>query len=282
MDTFYDRNGAVDALEDLAAGRREALSKRLDSSVIHMADIKVEELKIAETGQQRRSWRLCLGDEYDGVSDEIVVRIQGILTKNNLVPKNAQTCGARKVMFLSQRAEICGMGTATFNEAMSKIASVTEYFEQHLAGAELSSITETESTEGRLFVASNRLFTNKTDAPTEQDTEFQNGVDPLNVLQKLKNNDLIHAPDNIVKYFKRVDDKGKVTYEESVPGAYRPGDIVELQVSFVAIKTAGNKVKVTTRLQAVTLLTNEYTKAEGRKRQSRSPDSRRQSLGGQT
>ncbi|KAJ6522935.1 hypothetical protein DFH09DRAFT_1330302 [Mycena vulgaris] len=251
MDTFYDRHGAVDALEALAAVRRESLSKRLDSSVIHMADISVDKLKIAETGQQRKSWRLCIGNEDDGVSDEIVVRIQGILTKNNLVPKNAQTCGRGKAMFLSQQAEICGMGTTIFNESMLKIAAVTDYFDQHLSGAELGSIAEVDSSDGRLFSACNRFFTSKSDAPSEQDTEFQNGVDPLNVLRKLKANDLIHAPDNIVN---------KVFYDESVPGAFRPGDIVELQVSFVALKTAGNKVKVTTRLQAVTLLTNEFTK----------------------
>ncbi|KAJ7448104.1 hypothetical protein FB451DRAFT_979998, partial [Mycena latifolia] len=150
----------------------------------------VDKLTIIQSGQQRKDWRLCLSSAEDDVSDEVVVRIQGILTKNNLVPRNAQT----------RHAEICGMGTRTFEESLNQIPAVVDIFEQHLAGAELGSIAEADSAGGRLFVASNRLFTIRSDAPTEQDNRFQSGVDPLNILQKLKSNQLIHAPENIVRF----------------------------------------------------------------------------------
>ncbi|KAJ7077790.1 hypothetical protein C8R44DRAFT_654912, partial [Mycena epipterygia] len=52
-----------------------------------------------------------------------------------------------------------------------------------------------------------------------------------------------------------------VVYLEFVPGGFKIGDIVELQISFVTIPAAMNRVKATIRLQAVTLLSNKYSKA---------------------
>jgi hypothetical protein len=56
-------------------------------------------------------------------------------------------------------------------------------------------------------------------------------------------------------------DRSKVRYEDTIPGAFKVGDIVEIQVSFVGVFTAQNEVKVTSRLQAVTLLDTTFTKA---------------------
>ncbi|KAJ7169023.1 hypothetical protein C8R46DRAFT_1034145 [Mycena filopes] len=121
---------------------------------------------------------------------------------------------------------------------------------------------------GTIFSANNRLFTLKVDAPTEQGTEFQPGVDPVGILERLKTRDMFHGPDNIVKYFKLVvDEETKETkYAAAVPGTFRVGDLVEMQASFVAIMTAQNQIKVTTRLHALTLLETSFTKAADKKR----------------
>ncbi|KAJ7030580.1 hypothetical protein C8F04DRAFT_1186619 [Mycena alexandri] len=83
---------------------------------------------------------------------------------------------------------------------------------------------------GPVLSASNRVFTSKDEAPTDQDNDFAEGLDPIGMLAKLKTSNLIHAPENIVQYF-----DGKVRYNVTVPG-------------------------ITTRLQAVTLLDSEFTK----------------------
>jgi hypothetical protein len=51
----------------------------------------------------------------------------------------------------------------------------------------------------------------------------------------------------------------KYEYQEFIPGGFRIGDIVEMQVCFVGV-TVKNTVKITTRLQALTLLDNSFTK----------------------
>ncbi|KAJ7705912.1 hypothetical protein B0H16DRAFT_1746992 [Mycena metata] len=90
----------------------------------------------------------------------------------------------------------------------------------------------------------------------------------MGVLARLKTGDLIHAPENIVNYFKRTQDSESnvVKYEQHVPGGFHIGDLVEMQISFVAITTGPNKVKITTRLQALTLLQNRYSKDAALKR----------------
>lgn len=46
----------------------------------------------------------------------------------------------------------------------------------------------------------------------------------------------------------------------TIPGIFRDGDVVELQISFIAIQMRDNRVKITQRLQAVTLLSNTFTR----------------------
>ncbi|KAJ7758175.1 hypothetical protein DFH07DRAFT_1025030 [Mycena maculata] len=251
----------AEALEQMAATRRHAMSKRTNGCIAHMADIEVDNLAVIEMGETRRNWRLCTRKEEDEVSDEIIARIQGVLTKNNLVPRNVHSCSQHKAQFLSQSVEISGLRTATFGEAISKISTVHDRFGEHLGGTTMLDIPSFDTGVGPVFSASNRLFTLKSDCPTEQDVEFHEGIDTLGLLNRLKSGELIHAPENMVKFFKRVKhvDDG-YEYAPFVPGGFKIGDIVELQVTFVALASRMNKVKLTSRLQAVTLLDNTFAK----------------------
>ncbi|KAJ6481343.1 hypothetical protein C8R47DRAFT_1218505 [Mycena vitilis] len=265
MDLFYNTDDAAAALELLAGDRRKALSARNDGKVMHLGDVDENLISISETFQGRRSWRLCSKEGEDDVRDEVVLRIQGVLTKNNLsfTHVSSFSCPRAKAQFLSQHAEICGLGTATFKDAMEKVSAINDMFSQQLAGVEMIPMGGRVGDTTDTFSSSNRVFTSKVDVPTEQDNEFQPGVDPLKLLAKMKNGELIHAPDNIVTYFKRAPSKGNNahTYEEYIPGGFKIGDIVEMQVCFVAVASARNSVKVTARLQALTLLDAQFSKA---------------------
>ncbi|KAJ7114865.1 hypothetical protein C8R44DRAFT_880931 [Mycena epipterygia] len=280
MDEFFDHKGAgeftkfqimqrltcvaAETLEEFASTRRYALGQRDEVSVMHLADIEVDSLNVTEMGAVRKNWRLCVPKTEDDVTDEAVIKVQGVVTRANLVPKNINACPIAKVIHLSQHVEICGLDTVTFDAAMLKVDEVYERFQEHLAGADIPAARAcSPSIIGKVFNASNRIFTFKSDAPTEQHSEFQFGVDALKKLDKLriKTKTVIHAPDNIVKYYQRATDRhDNVRYLGSIPGAFKPGDVVELEVSFVAMKAEQNSVKVTTRLHSVTMLSNEYSK----------------------
>ncbi|KAJ7229637.1 hypothetical protein C8J57DRAFT_1534392 [Mycena rebaudengoi] len=265
MDKFYDLKAAANKLEEISKGRRAALAARASPVIQHLSDIDVEMLQVAEAGAQKKNWRLCVAEIEPGVLDEVVLRIQGVLTKNNLVPKNVNSIPQRKRQFLGQHTEICGVNTGTFDACIRNMANINEKFEQHLCSITAASTAETTGLFGKLFSASNCLFTLRSEAPTGQDTDFQLGVDPLGLLNQLKTADMIHSPENMVKYYKMCETaNGKISYEETVPGVFKAGDIVEMQVSFVAILNAQKAVKVTNRLQALTLLNHEFTKASRR------------------
>ncbi|KAJ7734603.1 hypothetical protein B0H16DRAFT_1731670 [Mycena metata] len=249
MDRFYDKELAAERLEELASQRRQVLSVRVNSSAIHMADMEAS-LHLHK----------CEFNE-DNVSDEMVAHVQGVLTKNNLVPKNTRLCPSHKAAFLSQSAEISGLNTMTFAEAMGNLSIIGQKFGEHLPGVD---VTNGDGFSGlsTTFSASNRIFTSRGEAPHEQDNAFHEGLDPLGHMAKLKNGELIHAPENMVKYYKRIQRKGTncFGYEEHLPGGFKIGDIVEMQVSFVAIASGHSKVKVTSRLQAMTLLDHTFAK----------------------
>ncbi|KAJ7114755.1 hypothetical protein C8R44DRAFT_629792 [Mycena epipterygia] len=115
------------------------------------------------------------------------------------------------------------------------------------------------SADGVVFSASNRLFTRRSEAPTEQDNSFEPGVDPVQRFAKLKGTELIHAPENMVKYYRLKGNANHDKYQAIVPGTFQPGDVVEMQVAFVAIMSE-KKIKITKRLQALTLLDDSFTK----------------------
>ncbi|KAJ7631399.1 hypothetical protein DFH06DRAFT_1337810 [Mycena polygramma] len=262
MDVFYNTDSAAATLETISAERRETLKKRNDGRVMHLGDVDENRIAISEAFQGRRSWRMCTKENDEEVKDEVVMRLQGILTKNNLVPKNVASCPRAKAQFLSQHAEICGLGTDTFKDAMEKVGTINDLFAQQLAGVEIIPMGDRVGDTADAFASSNRIFTSKVDVPTEQDNDFQPGVDPMKLLEKMKSGELIHAPDNIVTYFKRTKADGNqaFTYEEFIPGGFKIGDIVEMQVCFVAMASARNAVKVTARLQALTLLDDQFSK----------------------
>ncbi|KAJ7891582.1 hypothetical protein B0H14DRAFT_2560641 [Mycena olivaceomarginata] len=256
MDKYYELRDATTALEDTITARRSALqiANRLD--VKHLADLDLDAVRILETGLGRKSWRLCAVSDGDDVAEELVVRIQGILMQNKLVPRNPQSCPRRKVPFMCQYLEICGLSSDSFAISVAKLEEVNQRFTDHFSGVKVVGIAQPAVSLGPALCASNRLFTLKKDAPTEQDNMFAEGLDPVGVLERLKSTELIHAPENMVKYY-----KDKVRYEGTVPGSFKTGDVVEIQLSFVGIATGQGDIKVTSRLQAVTILDSSFTKA---------------------
>ncbi|KAJ6581758.1 hypothetical protein B0H19DRAFT_1061274 [Mycena capillaripes] len=248
------------ALEELATLSKENLKNRGHESLQHLADPNLDGVFVTLSGHQTKNWRLCSNLNDDEVVDEVVFRLQGIVTKNELVPRNGNKCSARKAIFLNQHVEICGVKTATFEACVRMLQSIHQKFFQQIAGVPIATMVAREGPDGPYFAASNRLFTSRSDVPNEQDNVFEDGVDSVGQLAKLKGTELIHAPDNIVKYY-RISKSSKLAgkYLKEIPGAFKVGDLVEMQVSFVAI-ISNKMIKVTNRLQALTLVDDSFSK----------------------
>ncbi|KAJ7036891.1 hypothetical protein C8F04DRAFT_1180916 [Mycena alexandri] len=250
MNQFYRTKEAANRLEAEAKAIRAAMASQRTEVSQHLADLNVEEAMVIECGSGRKSWRICVPNPSDGIPDEVVFAVQGIICRSNLVPTNVQ----QKALRLTQHLEITGFETGVFEEAMTRLEIAQDIFAQHFCGLPVIRLSTPIGRTGRVLGASNRLFTLKVDSPTEQGSEFQPGMDPLGALERLKTEELIHAPENIVRYYKRSADKERTSYDTSFPGIFRPGDVAEMHASLIAIQTGDKKIKV--RAQA-TLKTGE-------------------------
>ncbi|KAJ7019100.1 hypothetical protein C8F04DRAFT_1198089 [Mycena alexandri] len=264
MNQFYRSKDAANSLEAEADIIRSAMASQRTETSQHLADLNVDEATVVECGTGRRSWRICVPNPTDGVADEVVFAVQGVVTRASLVPTNVQHMDHRKALRLTQHVEMTGFETGIFEEAMNRLEMAQDIFAQHFCGLPIARLLTPNGRSGRILGASNRLFTLRADCPTEQGTEFQPGMDPLGALERLKSEELIHGPENIVRFYKRTTDKknGRTSYDSAHPGIFRPGDIAEMHASLVAIRTGDKKIKVTCRLHAMTLLDDTFTKLE--------------------
>ncbi|KAJ7722044.1 hypothetical protein B0H16DRAFT_1699455 [Mycena metata] len=253
MDHFYDRQ---EAAREESAGRQTNKRTQLESALV------------TECGSCRKSWKLCMPCDADGVLDEVVFVVQGILSNVNLVPISAGKMEPKKAIRLGQRAEICGLNSQTFEEALARIAQSQDKFQQYFGGQFAQKMSTQNGHFGRAIATSNRIFTMRADYPNEQSTSFEPGVDPLGALERMTTREIFHGPDNVVKYYRRAQNSSKelmlraseASFSGWYPGGFKIGDIVDLEASLVAVQTMEGGIKVTCRLHALTLLDNTYSK----------------------
>ncbi|KAJ7856461.1 hypothetical protein B0H14DRAFT_2578803 [Mycena olivaceomarginata] len=87
MDKYYSAVRAATKLEELSTTSRENISVRGENYVQHLAQplvdvLQLDNVSVSVQGQQIKNWRLCMSTREDDVLDEVVFRIQGIVTKN--------------------------------------------------------------------------------------------------------------------------------------------------------------------------------------------------------
>ncbi|KAJ7029811.1 hypothetical protein C8F04DRAFT_1187323 [Mycena alexandri] len=268
MDEFYNRAGAANALEKEARERRTLAAENYSPTFQHLADLNLDASSVIEGGACRKNWRLCIPCESDGVLDEVVFGVQGVITNLGLVPIAVGKVDHKRAIKLAQRVEVSGFNTPTFEEALNKLETANDRFSQHFRGQGVQKISPPNGQFGRSIACSNRLFTLRMDNPTEQGTDFEAGIDPLGTLEKLISSEMFHSTDNIVKYYTRGTDlkDGITTFVGGFPGSFKIGDIVEVQASLVSIKTADGGLKLTCRLHALTMLDNSFTKLASSRR----------------
>ncbi|KAJ7482344.1 hypothetical protein B0H11DRAFT_1719455, partial [Mycena galericulata] len=213
---------------------------------------------------KRREWRLCKFDEAENCFSEMVVRLQGILVQADLVPDANSLTRTRpnKVLYLSQRAMLAGYGSPSFEKSVRNAEEIYSLFQRNFAAGTMVEWKPPIIVDDEAFNAATRFFTLRADAPNETDLAFGDGVDATGRLETMKGRALLHLNDNKITYLKRTIDAvtRKATYEETSPGVFRLGDLVEMEAYFVAFRRQDNSVKMTIRFQGLTLLDASYSK----------------------
>jgi len=159
------------------------------------------------------------------------------------------------------------MGSPTFEEAVKSAYELYQRFQRQFPDGKLENWNTMMYKEHYSLDASNRYFTPKRDALTMEHVPFSKVVDPNGVLEEMARMDYIHGEENEVQYYIcQSDGDGKKRYEIAQPQTYRIGDIVEIQISFIAVPLKGQKYKMITVLHSIASMDNSFAVAATKKR----------------
>jgi hypothetical protein len=119
----------------------------------------------------------------------------------------------------------------------------------------------------------NRYFTDRHDMGNEAPVSFQPDVDPRCILQNAMGDQFVHLEENEVYYYESFYNNGSprqvltqsnvgchriwslvYSYRTINPMRFRIGDIVEAQISFIAIPLKNRQYKMLVVLRAITLI----------------------------
>ncbi|KAK6992996.1 hypothetical protein R3P38DRAFT_3224408 [Favolaschia claudopus] len=224
----------------------------------HSPPTQTDNIVVQETGnKQRPIWRLGIVDSEGTVEDELSIRMHGILSRVDLTAGNLYRCDAAKVANLCQRIELVGLGSQLFVEAIQNVTSLHSAFDRFFGPERVIPMNVGDAFSGHRLICT-CLFMSKAGPDSLPEVAFGMGVDPLGKLAKYRKSGLIHTAENQVTYFKSADDgnpgsKHDTVYE-AFPASFRPGDIVEVQGSIVAISTRNQKIKTIFQMSSLTLV----------------------------
>ncbi|KAH9487339.1 hypothetical protein JR316_0001413 [Psilocybe cubensis] len=171
-----------------------------------------------------------------GAMDEVIFRLQGIVSDKMLPPMAKPASTVKQQPYLCTAIAITGLGDIVFNKVMEKLEEVFLRFANNFPADSVSGY----------------------DPVLHKDTGFHPLVDPDNVLASMVGDSFIHAIDNKVQFLCReILPDGTARYYSYNPASIQIGDIVEISVAFVAFPAQGNKYKFVVALRGILVLDQE-------------------------
>ncbi|KAJ7270201.1 hypothetical protein C8J57DRAFT_1508245 [Mycena rebaudengoi] len=216
-------------------------------------------MSIQRTGGKKKTWRLGPNEQ-----DELVICMQGIISKLELQPGNVTKFGSNSAVNLTQSIEIVGLGGPNFQRCVEVSHSIHQFYAQNFVGVNMSRWDVDDNTYGVKLKLATRFFTSTLEEPKAVAVPLQPGTDLLGVLQKFEGSHLVHTSENVVRYYRKaVDPKTQDNvYDVTFPGTFKIGDIVEVHGSLVAFTTKkGKEMRMHFGLHSVTLLDASFSKA---------------------
>ncbi|TFK53518.1 hypothetical protein OE88DRAFT_1611284, partial [Heliocybe sulcata] len=192
----------------------------------------------------------------DGNCDEFNLRVVGILCAKDLPPQLEPLIRkAYKKQFLNQSIQITGLSDETFKNAMQGIAIIHRHMSRSFKDGAMQSWAPSDF-DGHPAIDVTTRFFNHSKAPGGTiSIPFDTNIDPKGILSKLVDDKWVHTPDNTVDYcqfIQKEDEKFK--YIKCNPAIFRIGDIVEVEVGFIAIPIASSQVRLGLVLRSLTAL----------------------------
>ncbi|KAG6818509.1 hypothetical protein H0H93_004406 [Arthromyces matolae] len=263
MDHLYDKERASEALERLVEE-----SKKSDDSPLHslLNDPEWHDRFVVAEMNKPKAWRLVRADEDGNATDEeIVFTVYGALAEFDLPPFAKAFRGSPdigKFKYLKQYVKIDGLGIKSSLDSISAAIEIRGLYDRSFQANKLDAWTSgtKETSEGFTFDIANRLFTPVNDtADNDPHVPFQKEVDPHGVLELMVAEGLKHTEDNNVRYAKgKLMLDGNMKFTKMGPQAFRRGDLVAADLSFVVVPIKGERFRMINVLRSLTLLDGSF------------------------
>jgi len=259
MNTAYDTKKATAMLLAICKEREENTHSNLQLSKMFEADATYRAENVGGI------WRLVnrpLRPEGNLEDEEVVVSFQGILSKTDMPPFNEKNIPSSKVKYMRQSAALTAFGNPAYNNLLANIAVIHTIFKRAIGERLIDDSDQTSSyTENPVTIdVANRYFVPKAKALPEDIRTLTTEVDPFGTLAKAAGSAYVHTEENRVYYFeKTIGSDGETIFRPTSPQTFQVGDIVEVQVSFIAVPIRDNKWKINKILRSISLFDGSYT-----------------------
>ncbi|KAF9031149.1 hypothetical protein BJ165DRAFT_1535480 [Panaeolus papilionaceus] len=262
MDRFYDRNSAEQMLIEHARIRLEqewgGLQVAQMVQGITESAYRVERLgAIYKLLHKKDERNVALAEP-----EEVVGAFQGIVYNLDIAPVINRLTNKNQAKYARQSVGLTALKTGVFDEVFNAIAEVHNLFRLQVGkGMEQRSTFATFEDNPALDVC-NRYLTHRRNAQYDEREELSETIDPHGFLLAAAGNDYLYTSENVVQYHQLQGGKSgsPARVETCRPTVFQVGDVVEVQVSFVALPMRGNRFKISLVLRGMLQLNNEATR----------------------
>jgi len=175
-------------------------------------------------------------------------------------PFSEKKIPSSKIKYMRQSATLTSFGSPIFDNLYTNIAIIHSIFQRAIGERLLEGTVQSTFAEYPAIDVANRYFTPTVSASPEDICPLTDEVDPLGTLAKAAGTAYVHTEDNKVYYSKKTSCKnGDAIFQPTGPQTFQVGDIVEVQVSFIAVPIRDNKWKISTILRSISLFDTRYT-----------------------
>ncbi|KAF7977068.1 hypothetical protein HWV62_4860 [Athelia sp. TMB] len=247
-------------LEIITASRIEGRAAVKQLAIYGHPQAGAPEMDIVST-ERPKTMRMVFYPVAGGQPEEVVLRLQGVICRAALPPKRmtyrSATTSAR---YLQQSFTLTGFNNPSFNMAVEGAYSIAESLGRHadnMAPWYPGRFEECVAVE-----VCNRLFTRQNNDNPLAAVDIESSIDPHGSLLTLAGGEYVHTEENTVRYFKYLKSPtGVVSYVNAQAASFKAGDIVEAQLSVIALPSRDGRQTMKLILRAMTLLDDAFSKA---------------------
>ncbi|KIM72994.1 hypothetical protein PILCRDRAFT_81471, partial [Piloderma croceum F 1598] len=203
-----------------------------------------------------------------GVSEEVVVCIQGIVCDKHLPPVLRIPRHRNAAKYMHQSVHITGLNDPLFVKALENLAAIprgtcaqnplhNNIFERHVDKNDFDHWSPISHATNTAIEFRNQYFTYRHDDPHALSVPLTQNVDPTGQLATLAGPDLFHGEDNVVVYCAKL--AGSSKFKPISPCAIRVGDIIEVQMSLLLTPIKNGRFKMIIVLRGIAILNTSFT-----------------------